>query len=808
LAIFLGGLALGAGISGRLADRMRAKSLTAYGLVELAVGVLAPIVSQFILLSPQLFVSLLNGLPENSTALLTCRLSISMAALFVPTVLMGASLPLLTRFLAEKEMKAAEFFSHLYGVNTLGGVFGCLFACFVGFPYLGLIETIWFAAGINVVVGLSSIVIGKSQVSAADSSGTESGGAVVETQKEESTVTKTGAHRQLLCLYLIAGLTGFTALSYEVLWTRMLKFATTSSTYAFTATVSMFLIGLAVGSFLYHRLFAGNLRQSVDELLGKFALFQYLTAMACTPSLLYLPLSFLLFLSRLANPPRLFGGMISDQLSGIMVLGGTTFLFMFVPATLIGISFPMITSLSTALTKNVSTAVGNAFAANTVGCVLGSAMVGLVLVPNIGSNLAFQITILETVLTGAFSVAISQSMAKKNKLAFTVVPVALALLMAIFVRIPFQSFLSQVDVLRFGEDAAGTVFVLDWHDHKQLFMNGEAYSTTTMRGRRYMRLLGHLPALLHSNPEEALVICFGMGTTAGAVSLHPELKRLDIAELSPLVIQVAPLFTDTNYKVLSNPKVHVHVDDGRNFLLRTKERYDFITLEPPPPSDAGMTNLYSKEFYALMRQRLKPGGLVCQWIPMHATSGSLWKMMVKAAQEEFPEVSVWESNNSECVMICATAPIKLDLKKLQVRMASPSVHESLVDVGLGGPSDLLSTYISSGSTLKNFVKDAPPIADDRAQIEFYLPYGDRRFYNFDLNSIVRPVNDLLSDADANESQQFKQASQSIRLMREATQLWVRGDHAKAESLLKQAAAMEPKNEFFRYAEAHPEQAVN
>jgi hypothetical protein len=159
-------------------------------------------------------------------------------------------------------------------------------------------------------------------------------------------------------------------------------------------------------------------------------------------------------------------------------------------------------------------------------------------------------------------------------------------------------------------------------------------------------------------------------------------------------------------------------------------------------------------------------------------------------------------------MICATAPIKLDLKKLQVRMASPSVHESLVDVGLGGPSDLLSTYISSGSTLKNFVKDAPPIADDRAQIEFYLPYGDRRFYNFDLNSIVRPVNDLLSDADANESQQFKQASQSIRLMREATQLWVRGDHAKAESLLKQAAAMEPKNEFFRYAEAHPEQAVN
>ena len=801
LVIFLGGLALGAAIAGKLADRLGTKSLTAYGVVELAVGLLAPIVTNLTFMSPRLLVSLLHLLPDNTATILVCRLLISIMVLLPPTILMGASLPFLTRFLTEKHMSAQEFFSHLYGINTFGGVCGSLAACYLGFPYLGLSNTILVAATINVVVGISSIVIGTRQISEPSPVVPAQSPAAEELQGEKKQPS------QLMWLYMIAGLTGFTALSYEVLWTRMLIFATSSSTYAFTAIVSTFLIGLTLGSFIYHRL-SRKWSSNIDEHLRKFALIQYLCALACTASLLCLPVSFLFFLMRTAGSgPLSFATAVPGHLGGILLLSFVTTLFMLVPSTLIGISFPMITSLSTALTKNVSTAVGNAFAANTIGCVLGSVMAGLVLIPRFGSYTAFQITIVETVATGALAIAICRSISLLPKLAWSIMPIACAVLFAVFAHVPLKTYLPAVSVVRCGEDGAGTLFVLRWPDHLQLLMNGDSYSTTIMRGRRYMRLLGHLPALLHKNPEDALVICFGMGTTAGAIAANPQVKSLDIVELSPLVIDCGNLFSQTNYDVLNNTKAHVHIEDGRNFLLRSNKLYDFITLEPPPPCDSGMTNLYSSEFYALMRERLKPGGLVCQWVPMSEMAASQWKMMIAAAEREFPEVSLWEPNNGEGIIVCSTAPLKIDFHQLSERIVDPRIRQSLTDVGLGSASALLSTYINSGQTLRNFVAGVPALTDDRAQIEFGLPYRDSHLFNFDLESISTPIAPVLANVTQPDLKELANNRQAMKLLRQATQAKVDGDGKKAEVLIDKALVLVPDNEFFEYAKKHADQVL-
>jgi spermidine synthase len=796
LAVFLGGLALGAYLSGRIADRLKTRALFYYGLVEVGVGILAPVATYFCASTPLVFVNLLTELPTGG--LLTFgRIALCSLLLLPPTILMGASLPLLTRYLTERNMSAQQFFSKLYAINTLGGVAGSLAACFVGIPYLGLNNTVLAAAAVNIAVGATAMLAGRK-------SSPQSEKIEEEIATRENSLSATLDPRYVRTLCLIAGLTGVTAMSYEVLWTRMMRFATTSSTYAFTAIVSVFLLGLVLGSLIFNRWIKKNEKLSIDEQLIKFAHFQFFAAIACSTSLLLIPFSFLL---RSIIPQML--GYMSPHAALLTFLGITTILFMLLPATMIGISFPMITSMASTLSRNVANAVGTAFAANTIGCMLGTTLVGLILIPSFGSYTTFQVTVLFTVLTGVFAVAVSTARSGRQKLLMMTLPTALALSFLVFVQIPMEKMLAGLNVLKCGEDVAGTVLVLKWPDHKQLIMNGEGYSSTIMRGRRYMRLLGHLPMLVNKNPQDALVICFGMGTTAGAVSLHPELKSEDVVELSPMVVSVGNLFRDTNYGVLDNAKVHVRVDDGRNWLLRCQKKYDVITLEPPPPSEAGVTNLYSREFYALMKAHLKPGGVACQWLPMHETAGRLWRMMAQSALLEFPYCSAFESNNSEFVMLCSEQPITVDLADVKRRIeATPLIRQSLVDVGLNDEATLLGTFVADQEQLKPFVGDVPPVTDDKAQIEFFLPYNEDRHYCYDVEQVQSDISKVLQNPNPEDVNRLTENRNDLSFIRKATRAKIKGDGLESTKLLNEGLKRAPENNFFKYAVKHPSLVLN
>lgn len=220
-----------------------------------------------------------------------------------------------------------------------------------------------------------------------------------------------------------------------------------------------------------------------------------------------------------------------------------------------------------------------------------------------------------------------------------------------------------------------------------------------------------------------MVICIGTGTTVGAVSTHEGLKSIDAVDLAPPVFKFAPYFVPINKSFYQNSKVHQIVTDGHHFLLGTKDTFDIITLEPPPPHDAGIVNLYTEEFYTLAKQRMRPGGVLAQWVPLDMSRCVLPKMILKAMMAKFKHVSLWLPSRMEGVAIASDEPLKIDARELAARMSEPAVAEDLTAIGLRSPEDLLGTFVAADERLAAFVRDVPSLTDDRPALEYHNWYA-------------------------------------------------------------------------------------
>jgi hypothetical protein len=218
-------------------------------------------------------------------------------------------------------------------------------------------------------------------------------------------------------------------------------------------------------------------------------------------------------------------------------------------------------------------------------------------------------------------------------------------------------------------------------------------------------------------PRSALVIALGTGITAGAVAQFPGLERRTVAELLPAVLRAAPRF-EGNYGVASDPRIDIRLHDGRRELLRSAERYDVITLEPPPPSAAGVSNLYSRDFYALARTRLQPGGVFAQWLPIATQNDEDTRSLVRSFLDVFPDASLWTTELHEMLLVGSTAPMALDAARIEARMREPSVAAALGEVGVNGAAGLLATWVTDAGGLRRYVAGAPAVTDDRPRIEY------------------------------------------------------------------------------------------
>ena len=220
---------------------------------------------------------------------------------------------------------------------------------------------------------------------------------------------------------------------------------------------------------------------------------------------------------------------------------------------------------------------------------------------------------------------------------------------------------------------------------KSLILNGVSMSANHSNSRKYMTLLSYIPLLLNENPKDVLVICFGTGLTSGAAGVYPGIDSVDAVDISPGVFIAAELFSDTNYDAVTNPKIHKIIQDGRNHLLTTSKTYDVITAEPPPPTNAGAVNLYTKEYYELTKKALNPGGIVSQWIPLHSQTETHIYEHFRTFLESFPYVMSWYPTKQELILIGSNDPINLDFRKIEKRLKHPVVNEVMRKIKFENP---------------------------------------------------------------------------------------------------------------------------
>lgn len=789
VASFFFGLSMGSAFGGRIADTTR-RPLKTYALLELALAPMSFAVTLFLSHWPTWVGWLSPMLGLESPMRLPLMVALSLATLSLPTMLMGATLPSLVKSLAQARHDLANRIGILYGFNTLGAATGTLAVGFILLGLIGIMGSSLVAAAIYACVGAAALLVAGSEDIPAPVIG-----------KAAAPIPHEAEQGRTLVLIGIFACSGFVSIAYEVVWFRFLTNVSSSSVFAFSGMLGTYLIGLVIGALICARFLAPH----KNRLLHYFAITQLLIAVAAT-------LTVALF-GKARTVEAALSPIVSALLPGSAqaFLGDDVSFFLtcaialLLPATLIGISFPLASELTVTRMSALGRRIGSLYALNTIGGVLGSLAAGFVLIPVLGSQWALTLLIAMNVLLFAGTTLSQPNLLKDKSLWRQGIMAACVIAVSFVVFTP--NYLDRVltniegaDVLALRETREATYAVAEYHDkaagtYQQLVVNSKSYANNRPEGRRYMAAMGHYPILLHQGPvETALVICIGTGTTVGAVSTHAELQSIDAVDLSSTVFKFAPYFVPINKRFYENPKVHQIAADGRHFLLETKDRFDVITLEPPPPHDAGIVNLYTEEFYALAKQKMRPGGVLAQWVPLDFSRGALPKMILKAMMGQFKHVSLWLPSRMEGVAIASDEPLKIDPRELAGRMAEPAVDEDLAANGLRSPEDLLATFIAADDKLAAFVGNVPDLTDDRPRIEYYNWYPLKAVSVDELKRLRAPVEPYLTSNAIDEARLSTARVVANAILDEhgATRI---GDKARARAALQVALKLEPDNSY-------------
>lgn len=806
VASFFAGLSLGSWAAGTYADRWR-RRLRAYGLLELALALVSAAVTLLLSRWQDWAGAFAPWMGTDAALARPVMAVLGLAILLPPTVLMGATLPVLARHVAPGRRFVARRVGSLYAVNTLGAAVGSLVVGFALVGLLGVRDSALVASALYGMVGLTALIVarvwpGPSRDDAARDSG-------------EDRPDIRGPAYPAVSPNLIAAafaLSGFAAIAYEVLWFRLLTYFTISTVYAFSAMLSVYLLGLVLGAALCARYLAPH----KHRLLVYFARAQLLAAAAAAVSAALLGQSRNI-LAEVGNLLEKTGlapedaGLFSQ--TDLMVLA-LALIALLVPATILGLSFPLAGELAAVQRRTLGQQIGRIYALNTLGGVLGALAAGFLLLPMLGSQGSFAAVILVNMAVFAMLYVRAAALRSEPGLGREALA-TVALLVATWVILGgdyikrAQTAFTGARVLEFREDAEGTFAVLGYDTphagrFQQLVVNGRSYANNAPPGRRYMAALGHLPVLLHPDPKRVAVVAVGTGTTAGAVSLHPEVRELWAVDISAAVFEMAGHFSPINQNFLESNKTRVVVADGRHFLLSSGRRFDVLTFEPPPPIESGVVNLYSREFYRLARSRLAAGGILCQWIPLNLDREALARMLIRSLLDEFPYVSLWLPARAEGIVIASDQPLEIDVAALRRRMMRPLVREDMSAYGLGKVEQLLATFVTAGAGLDAFTGPVPGVTDDRPYVEYFnrVPRQEFRFSNLlrhrqDVNAyVVTPGHGPV---------RLDRELAVINYLRAA---WESEDPVSTSEYLKAAQVLDPGNRYlsYRLAELRARQA--
>jgi spermidine synthase len=694
VSAFFGGLALGGWVFGRFVDSVD-RPLRLYSWIEFGVGCAGIGCTLALARAAPAFATL-----ERSIGPLAWALPFLLVG--TPATLMGGTLPVLLRALAARTGSIGSTGGRLYAANTAGAIAGALLTPFLLIPWLGVFGSSLCAGAINALAALVAFLLSLSA----------SHGTVPDAAIEDET-RPVGARLAIL-LYSVAG--GI-ALGYEVVWSQMILVWTSTRSFAFAVVLAVYLGGLMLGSALYAR--------RSDRTTDPWGLFGCLIAAAGVVALLQL-----FFLGNWLDGAQIRAATLTFNATGSesaamaarFVLAACCVVLL--PTILLGAAFPAALRL-TASGAHAGRDAGRTLAVNTIGGIIGTAITGFVLVPWLGLERSLAILALAASVVGGVAVVRGPNVRPATRWA-TLSCALVAVGVTVIVKpdqLAKQWAERRKGTLLFHEPGArGTVAVVEQgvggNAFRRLYVQGVSNSGDSMTSLRYMRLQALLPLLIHrGEPRAALVIGLGTGITAGSLLAFDGLERRVCAELMPEVVRATSLFQG-NHGVASDRRVELRLIDGRRELLRNEEKYDVITLEPPPPSAAGVVNLYSTDFYLLAARRLNPDGLVAQWLPLPTQNDDDTRSLVRSFIDVFPYATMWTTEFHEMLLIGSLTPIELDAERISERFQRPGVSASLREVGVDSPEAILATYICDQTGLKVYAADAPPVTDDRPRIEY------------------------------------------------------------------------------------------
>ena len=810
VASFFFGLSLGSWLGGRLADRLL-RPLYAYAGLELGVSVVSLAITLF-LSKWSLWTPLLTPfLGERSLLSAALTLIVSLMTLALPTMLMGATLPLLAKYIVGEQQALARRIGLLYGINTLGAVIGCAAAGLLLLGTLGVLRSALVGSAIYLTIAVmaAALILGTRRKphgpGASEEASTEGRAEYSGTSAVAVTPTPAlASSREVRALVVIFAASGFVSIAYEILWFRVLANFSLHTVYAFSAMLSTYLLGLVLGAFICAKFIAPR----KDRLLVNFARLQLLIAAAglLTVALLGRSRNILAFVAPL---PRWLGipDGILDPLGGSAEFIFLSLIVFLLPTTLIGIGFPLASELTIHHLSALGRRLGGLYALNTLAGTLGSLTAGFVLLPYLGTQGSLTLIVVLN-LSLFVATVVSQSALRRDRRLWRLAAEGMVFC-AIGAWVLGPRYLEHAQtrfdgarILAFRETRDATFVVTGYESaeegaYQQLLVNGSSYANNAPPGRRYMAILGHLPALVHRNPRSALVACIGTGTTIGALTTHPSLRAISGVDLSQAVFDVAPLFEPLNHAFHRRPQVETIVADARHHLLTNDRTFDVITFEPPPPQDAGIVNLYSREFYQLAKRRLGTGGVLAQWVPLDLSREALPRMMIRTMMAEFPHVSLWIPSRMEGVLIASTEPLEVDLDAWRNRMRAPELRADLEAVGFRTAEDLAGMFVAGDRALAALVGDGVTVTDDRPRIEYFNLYPTVRMT---FEQIIRgrePVEQYLSPApgDLAPLQAARETATLIWKEHEASAERRRDD---ARIFLEQALVRDPSNAYLLY----------
>lgn len=739
LTVFMGGLALGSYYAGR---RSSGRPLRTYGLLEIGIGLYGLLVPIIFAAMPKIY-GLAKPLPFFALSLV--RFALAVLALALPTALMGATLPILSKFFASGGPVGLRVGS-LYSANTFGAVAGCLASGFLLMPALGMRATTLVAAGLNIAIGLVALALDRKLQPAKPAEPTPA------RPHPPGEITPAQVRLSLAAF----ALSGLVALSYEVIWSRVLALIIGSSVYAFTIMLATFLAGLAAGAYLASRL-ADRARNAVLA----FALIEAsIGATALAGAFLFNELPYFFV--------RLYGSIAGSSFSLMLLARFLIAALIMIPPTLfLGALFPIVIRIihggAGRLKRSISKVVGDAYAANTVGAIVGSFASGFVLIPKLGLVGSLKLCVAANfALAAALAWSSSLSPLKRGAAASLASAMCLAVILisapwdyaimssAVYRYAPgmkqmsrqeFFKYMRQGETIFYKEGITATVSVQRQGADRVLKVNGKPEASTMPGDLPTQILMGSLPLLIRNAAEDVLVVGLGSGTTLGSAEQFP-ISRITCVELEPAVVEASRFFNDINNRPLEDRRLRLIQNDGRNFIDTTREQFDVIISQPSNPWLTGVANLFTLEYFRRGAERLKPDGIFAQWLQIYEMPTEDLRSLVATFRAVFPSTMVFRAAEGDLILLGSRSQIKLDISVIEAHLDRENIALNLKRAGIESAADLISHFYLGPEEAARFSNGAPINTDDNALIEFSAP----RLVGVGQETVERNLDELLKHA--------------------------------------------------------------